>query len=276
MEIKLLDGSRMDVEDLEKKAIEDDFYYGWLNKRVLSSSVIKLLNGSFKTYHYIMKYGQEETPAILQGRLLHTMILEPEKLDDFIFVNVQSKNTNAYREAKQYHPNVFTIKEKQDAERLADALLKNENALKLLQGAEFEVPRIKAINGYAFRGKADVLHPDKKPITLHNNATGELITYNVGLVDLKTTIDVRNFELSADNYSYSAQAYIYCKLFNMSYENFIFLTIDKKNLNIGVHPISETFYERGKHLVEQAIKRYEMYIKEDFDINDETFFKLLV
>lgn len=276
MEIKLLDGSRMDTEDLEEKAIDDAFYYGWLNKRVLSSSVIKLLNGSFKTYHYIMKYGQEETPAILQGRLLHTMVLEPEKLDDFIFVNVQSKNTNAYREAKQYHPNVFTMKEKQDAERLADALLKNENALKLLQGAEFEVPKIRSIDGYAFRGKADVLHPKAKPIALYNNSTDEYIQYNVGLVDLKTTIDVRNFDLSADTYSYSAQAYIYCQLFDMNYENFIFLTIDKKNLNIGVHPISESFYERGKQLVESAIKRYEMYKREDFDINDETFFKLLV
>ena len=63
------------------------------------------------------------------------------------------------------------MKQKNDAERLADAFLRNEHALKLITNCEFEVPAIKMIHGYAFRGKADVLD-----------------SYRI--VDLKTTSDL--------------------------------------------------------------------------------------
>ena len=113
--IKLLDGYYVEKEEVLKNMLDDEYYYGVLGKTALSSSSIKLLLDSAKTYLYITKYGQKETQPLRDGHLFHTMILEPEKLNDIVFVDVQSKNTNKYKEAKKHHDQVFTMKEKTDA-----------------------------------------------------------------------------------------------------------------------------------------------------------------
>ena len=247
--IKLLDGYYVEKEEVLKNMLDDEYYYGVLGKTALSSSSIKLLLDSAKTYLYITKYGQKETQPLRDGHLFHTMILEPEKLNDIVFVDVQSKNTNKYKEAKKHHDQVFTMKEKTDAERLCDALLRNEEALSMLNKSEFEVPMIGNINGYPFRGKADVLK---------NSG---------GIVDLKTTIDVKNFYKSADAYKYYNQVYIYCQLFNIDYKDFKFLCIDKKNLDVGVWDVSEQFYLKGEASVMAGIDIYRDFIEADFDID---------
>jgi hypothetical protein len=62
--------------------------------------------------------------------------------------------------------------------------------------------------------------------------------------------------------------YIYCELFNVDYKDFKFLCIDKKNLDIAVWDVSKDFYERGEQEVARAIKIYEHYKSDEFDIND--------
>jgi len=89
--ISLLDGTIENQAKLEKLAINDEFYYGKLNTQVLSSSSIKLLVDSPKKYYYVNKYGGSETQGMRDGRLLHTLILEPEKFDQFHFVDVYLK-----------------------------------------------------------------------------------------------------------------------------------------------------------------------------------------
>lgn len=248
--IKLLDGSIHNIKELEDNMYEDEFYYGYLGKVALSSSSCKLLLDSPKTYHYITKYGQATSQAMRDGQLFHTMILEPEKINQFVFVNVQSKNTKAYKEAKAYHENVFTIKEKQDAERLVDAFHRNENVKKYIVDAQYEVPKIGVIENIPFRAKADVL--------LNSN----------GIVDLKTTTDVKNFQISAQKWKYYNQVYIYCELFGIDYENFTFVCIDKKSLDIGVFKCSEEFYLRGKEEVRNAIELYRKFFAEPESLDD--------
>ena len=55
--IRLLDDTDHHVDDLLENMMSDDFYYGYLGKNALSSSSIKLLLDSLKTYHYVTKYG---------------------------------------------------------------------------------------------------------------------------------------------------------------------------------------------------------------------------
>jgi hypothetical protein len=215
--IKLLDGSVQVKQEVIDNMYSDDYYYNYLGKNALSSSSIKLLLDSAKTYLYINKYGQKETQPLRDGHLFHTMILEPEKLNDIVFVDVQSKNTTKFKEAKKFHEQVFTMKD--------------------------------TINGYAFRGKADVLK---------NKG---------GIVDLKTTIDVKNFYKSADAYKYYNQVYIYCQLFDCDYKDFKFLCIDKKNLDVGVWDCSENFYLKGEASVMTGIEIYKDFIEADFDID---------
>ena len=154
---------------------DDSFYYGHLGKHALSSSSIKLLQTSPKKYHYITKYSKNETsPALRSGWLFHTAILEPEKYSEIKFVDVQSRNTKKFKEAVEEYGECFTAKERNENERLIDAFFKNEQALQLITDCKTEVPAIGEIDGLPFRGKADVLG-------------------NTGIVDLKTTTDIRAF-----------------------------------------------------------------------------------
>lgn len=247
--IQLLNGEYYEEEDLINKMYNDDFYYGELNHLALSSSSIKLLLSSPKTYKYVLKYGSAQTQALRDGWLFHTAILEPDLFEKQIFVDVQSKNTKAYKLAKEEHGKVFTMKEKQDAEKLADAFFRNETALKMINDSIFEQPMIKIIDGYPFRGKADVLG-------------------RYYICDLKTTTDIKNFHHSANRYSYDVQCYLYCNLFDRSYKDFKFVVIDKGSLDIGVWDCSEDFYLRGQEKVKKALEIFETYFIDGVDIDN--------
>jgi hypothetical protein len=246
--ITLLNGEKYNRHDILKKMDDDSFYYGHLGKHALSSSSIKLLQSSPKKYYYVTKYGNEESQALRDGWLFHTSILEPDVFNSQIFVDVQSKNTKKYKEALAEHGKVFTMKEKSDAERLADAFLKNEHALKLITNCEFEVPAVGEIDGLPFRGKADVY--SKR-----------------GIVDLKTTTDIKAFPYSAKKYGYDIQVYIYCQLFDMPYDDFKFIALDKGTLDIAIYDVSEDFYLEGERKTLEAIDTYRTFFIENADLD---------
>ena len=246
--IELLNGELFRHDELLELMKDDEFYYGYLGKAALSSSSIKLLLDSPKKYKYVTEYGSQESNALDAGWLFHTAILEPDVFEKQIYVDVQSKNSKAYKLAKEEHGKVFTIKQKRDAERLADAFLRNEHALQLITNCEFEVPAIGMIKGYPFRGKADVLD-----------------SYRV--VDLKTTSDLKAFPYASRKYGYDVQVYLYSELFNKPYEEFKFIAIDKGSLDIGIYDCSEEFYNSGKEKVTKALETFETFFINGADID---------
>ena len=246
--IELLNGERFRHDEILELMKDDKFYYDYLGKAALSSSSIKLLLDSPKKYKYVTEYGSQESNALDAGWLFHTAILEPDVFEKQIYVDVQSKNSKAYKLAKEEHGKVYTIKQKRDAERLADAFLRNEHALKLITNCEFEVPAIDMVQGYPFRGKADVLD-----------------SYRV--VDLKTTSDLKAFPYAARKYGYDVQVYIYSELFNKPYEEFKFIAIDKGSLDIGIFDVSEEFYNSGKDKVTKALETFETFFINGADLD---------
>lgn len=246
--ITLLNGETFQEENLLDLMQNDEFYYGYMAKAALSSSSIKTLLSSPKTYKYVLDYGSGESQALRDGWLFHTCILEPHVFEEQIFVDVQSKNTKAYKEALAEHGKVFTAKEKRDAERVADAFLRNEHALQLLKNSEFEVPAVGMIDGYPFRGKADVFGNGK-------------------IVDLKTTTDIKAFPYSARKYGYDVQVYVYCSLFNVSYKDFTFAVVDKGSLDIAIYDVSEEFYNEGKRKTQEAIETFETFFINGADLD---------
>ena len=246
--IELLNGELFRHDELLELMKDDKFYYDYLGKAALSSSSIKLLLDSPKKYKYVTEYGSQESNALDAGWLFHTAILEPDVFEKQIYVDVQSKNSKAYKLAKEEHGKVFTIKQKRDAERLADAFLRNEHALQLITNCEFEVPAIGMIKGYPFRGKADVLD-----------------SYRV--VDLKTTSDLKAFPYASRKYGYDVQVYIYSELFNKPYEEFKFIAIDKGSLDIGIYDCSEEFYNSGKEKVTRALETFETFFINGADLD---------
>ena len=251
--IELLNGERFKHDEILELMKDDEFYYGYLGKAALSSSSIKLLLDSPKKYKYVTEYGSPSSQALRDGWLFHTCILESDVFNSQIFVDVQSKNTKAYKLAKEEHGKVFTMKEKKDAERLADAFLRNEHALQLITDCEFEVPAIGYItarsgNKYPFRGKADVLD-----------------SYRI--VDLKSTSDLKAFPYSSRKYGYMCQVYIYCELFNKPYDTFKFCAVDKNSCDVGIYDISEDFYNLGKERVLDALDTYETFFINAADLD---------
>ena len=238
--ITTFDNKQWNKEELLDNMYDDSFYYGYLGKNALSSSSIKTLLSSPKTYYFTTKYGSSETQALRDGKLFHTMILEPEKLNDIIFVEAATKASKEYKLAKETGKEVYTNTEKKAAERLCDALLRNEAVKEYLTKAEYEVPQIAMIDGVPIRAKADILKGNT-------------------IIDLKTTTGIKDFRYSADKYSYDLQAWLYKEMFGV--ENFVFIAIDKGSLDIAIFECSDEFYAKGKAKFEQGVSNYKHFFQ---------------
>ena len=196
-----------------------------------------------------MQYGSPSSQALRDGWLMHTCVLEPHVFEEQIFVDVQSKNTKKYKEALAEHGKVFTMKEKHDAERLADALLRNEMVLEKLNNSDFEVAEVADVMGFPFRAKADILG---------NNST---------MYDLKSTSSIEGWKYSADKYGYDVQAFLYCQIFDILPNRMGFIIIDKGSLDIGYAQVTEEFYLRGAAKVKRALEIYEEWFMQEADLD---------
>ena len=250
-EITTLDNKTWNKQELLTKMSDDKFYYDYLGVNALSSSSVKKLLDSPKAYEdSLIKTSSKIIPAFEFGWLFHTAILEPHVYEKQHFVDIKSRNTNVFKEALSEHDRVFTYKERDEVERLAEAFYNNSMAMELMENTKKEVPAIENLFDMPFRGKADVL--------------GDGV-----IIDLKTTGNINKFEYSAREYKYGCQAYIYCKLFNVDYRDFTFIAIDKTTATIGFYGVSERSYYDGERDVEQAVMIYnEFFVNKNRDVFD--------
>lgn len=246
--ITLLNNEVWGKEEILAQMHSDSFYYGHLGKHALSSSSLKMILKSPKTYRNVTKYGDPngDSPALAAGKLAHWMVLEPHKIDQLHFVDASTKNTKIYKEAKEKYGEVFLTKERSAAERLTDAIFRNEAALQLLTDSEFEVPEIAMMEGLPFRGKADIIQGDT-------------------IIDYKTTAELSSFKWSADKYGYDLQAYMYLRLFNK--KKFTFLVIDKASTDIGIFETTDDFIAKGEQKFIQAVDNYKYFFQDGNDLD---------
>jgi hypothetical protein len=254
--ITLLNGETWNKEEIITQMYDDTFYYGHLGKHALSSSSLKMILTSPKTYRNVTKYGDpgKASPALEMGKLIHWMVLEPQKVNDIKFIDSSSRATKIYKEAKQTHGEVFLQKDRSAAERITDAVLRNDQAVKLLNKSEVEVPIIDTLEGLPFRGKADIIQGDT-------------------IIDLKTTADLSSFKYSADKYGYDLQAYMYLRLFKK--QNFKFLVVDKASTDIGIYGVSDEFIARGEEKFFRAVENYKYFFEAGNDLDQYVMTGLL-
>jgi hypothetical protein len=240
--IKTFDNKEWKHEDIIKRMYDDEFYYGYLGSNALSSSSAKKLLQSPKAYIKSLNVNQDAQP-LRDGRLVHLSVLEPQKVKDLTIVE-GSKATKAFKEAvlDMGSANVYTRSEFNNANYIANAVLKCSEVTDLLKGAEFEVPQASMIDGLPFRGKADILN-------------GNVI------IDLKTTADITKFRWSAKHFSYDLQAALYTKLFDA--DAFIFVVVDKNTKDIMVCDCSDEFMRTGLEKLEMAIERYKYFFQDE-------------
>lgn len=246
--ITTFDGVVHDKEEIIEKMYDDDFYYGYLGKQALSSSSLKKLLSSPNEYlRSLEEEDATESQPLRDGKLFHWNVLEPEKFEELRVIDVASKNTKAYKEAKAEFGEVYCRNEIEKAESLASVLKNNKPAMAFLENADFEVPQIDVIDGIPFRGKADIVQGTK-------------------IIDLKTTADLEGFNFAAYRFGYDLQAYLYLQLFPQA-EEFIFVVIDKKTKDIGIFDCSEEFLESGKKKLEQGIENYKFFFEGDVELS---------
>ena len=236
---------------MDKKIIEklkqDEHYYGKFGKQFLSNSDISILLKNPR----LLKEDKPKTSAMVVGGYFHTMILEPDKLEQFKIVKSTTRNTKHYKEMSGGE--ICLLQHEVDKiELMRDAVMDNEVCKDLILGSDFErtvdyeVPAVKEIHGNMWKGKADIINHDEKLI-----------------IDLKTTSDIDRFRWSASKFNYDSQAYIYSSLFG--YE-MMFMVIDKETLQIGLFDCSGDFYKSGMDKVRKATDAYDLFYKtDDFD-----------
>jgi hypothetical protein len=250
--IKLLNGDEFKVSDIIPKMYDDVFYYGYLGQHALSSSSCKKLIESPKAYATSLTEGSPDSQALRDGRLTHLCVLEPHRLDEFTFVDGTKASKSFKLAAEELGKDlVYTNLELNKAQKIAKAVLANEKAAALLSGCEFEIPAIGEFMGLPFRGKADA----KKGRTI---------------IDLKTTANIQDFMYSANKYSYDLQAALYLDLFDA--DDFIFLVVDKRTLDVGVYTIRAGFVDSGLQKLQVATDAYKNYIMSDYDLDQYTFY----
>lgn len=240
--ITTFDNKQWEYIDIIERMYDDEFYYGYLGSNALSSSSAKKLLQSPKAYLKSLNVNQDAQP-LRDGRLVHLSVLEPHKVNDLTIID-GSKATKAFKQAvlDLGSANVYTRSEFNNANRIADSVLKCSEVTSLLQGAEFEVPQAKMIDGLPFRGKADILKD------------------NV-IIDLKTTSDITKFRWSAKHFSYDLQAALYLKMFEA--DEFIFVVVDKDSKDIMICDCSDEFINNGLVKLDRAIEQYKYFFQDE-------------
>ena len=245
------DGQFWDINDLTQKAVEDDFYYGYLADNVLSSSSCKDLYKSPKKFWLNRNSPQSfNQTALDEGKIIHWAILEPHKLMENVRTTESTdRRTKAYKtalmEAIDEGKTLVGKDRYEELMKLADSVIKHP-IYKEEQINDYnpEVPAIGTIADVPFRAKADLL--------LYQEGSN-------AIVDLKTTSDIQSFKYSAYKYGYDLQVYIYCQLFGIYWEDFKFLVLDKTTGDVGLFEVSEEFYLSGEKKTLKAVENYKRH-----------------
>ena len=131
---------------------------------------------------------------MIEGSYMHTLLLEPEKANDFIIVDASSRNTKIYKEALEYNCEQILLlqKEADEMRECADALTSNMELYDIIRDPEnvYEEPAVREIMGNMWKSKRDI---GNRAMT----------------IDIKTTSDIQKFKRSAWMYNYDSQAWIY-------------------------------------------------------------------
>jgi hypothetical protein len=237
------------VMEVLEKLRDDNHYYGEFGQKYLSNSVIKTLLENPKAF------GQEveKTKAMIEGSYLHTLLLEPEKADEFVVVDASTRNTKVYKEALAESSQEILLlqKEADEMRECADALTSNMEIYDIIRDSSnvYEEPAIKEIFGNLWKSKRDI----------GNSAM---------TIDIKTTSDIQKFKRSAWMYNYDSQAWIYEQQWGVP---MVFIVVDKITKQVGIFTCSDDFLQRGKEKVIRATQVYNKYFHPDSDGDIDEF-----
>ena len=237
-------------------------YHGDLSH--FSSSQLKLILKDPEKFHkeVIMKDKEVRgyNPAFAEGTYAHSLILEPELVDEeFIFFDGFRRAGKDWKEFQEENKEdkriTLTRPQKQRVERWVKSYENRSIASELIKGGVPEETVVGDLLGIPLKARADYINIEKGYI-----------------VDVKTTAyptDVDTFQHTMTNFGYQLSAALYSMMFAQHYKkkfDFYFIVLGKKESTCDVYKLSEESYNLGESQVLEAIKKY----KNCLDTNDFT------
>lgn len=191
--------------------------------------------------HFKHKQSLKETPSLIIGELVHTLVLEPQFFNDRYIVNPgfdrrTKEGKGAYAEFMLASEGKRIIESNHfdEADKIANAVNNHEFKKYLQEGYRVE-------NSIYFEHELTGLQCKVRP----DAWLGDIV------IDLKTTTDAsfRAFQLSAVNYGYYLQAGMIKRALeslNKPLKNFIFVAVEKEApYAIGIYKLDDEALEYG-------------------------------
>ena len=203
---------------------------------------------------YLFKNGvrKEPTDNLILGSVIHTLILEPQKLEsEYIIMPELNLRTNADKaikaeleaEAKATNKTLVKAEIYNQAEAVAKSFL-NSPLSSLLRGkVKAEASFFGKIDGVKVKARPDLIIEDKKLI-----------------IDFKTTStngggSADGFAKMAANFSYYIQAALYLEI--TQYKDFYFIVLETQEpFMVGCYKLDSEALEFGKSEIHRAIEIY--------------------
>ncbi|QGH72852.1 MAG: putative exonuclease [Podoviridae sp. ctrTa16] len=229
---------------------DDDAYYRGIGRQYLSNSDIGILLSNPQAYGL----PSEDKKHFVEGKLFHRLLIEPDKVEEIVFVDVSTRNTKEYKKFVEENGLEFALlkKEVDDIYRLARIVKSNISFYDEIYnpGNKYEEAEVGVIKDTQWKGKADIVCKDF-------------------IIDLKTTSDINKFRYSSRAYNYDSQAYIYQMLFG---KPLVFYVVDKETGQLGRFTPTQNFIESGERKVERAIEVWRKYFSPSKTDDIENYF----
>ena len=220
------------------------------NRSHLSSSTLKLLLKSPEQFYQEWVLGnkpvEEEKSHFVEGSLMHTLILEPHKVNEYAVFSGLRKAGNAWEQFKLDNKGkkCISVAQMLRAEKLHKACHTLPVATSLLTGGLPEHTMLGEIMGVPVKVRADYLLPGK------------------AVVDLKSTSLPSGKEYFAEtvpDYGYDLSAALYIEVANQVYgaeHDWYWVVVSKDDFGCEVYKASEETLTQGRVQVQKAVALY--------------------
>jgi hypothetical protein len=229
----------------------------------LGSTDLKALSKSSAHYKALRSGEFKQTAAMLTGSVLHTAVLEPDKLNQYAFHPEYGKskaNIEKFENFKKTYEGKILVPEKLVKDNLIqnvqNAVNTNESAKLLLYNSKIEHSIFWTDNDINFKCRPDAY---------------KVVDGICFCVDLKTTADASpdKFEYSIREYGYHIQAAHYLNGLKAAVKadsyQFYFIAVEKDApYNCAVYSLHPQYIEIGNIQIAKAIENYKTGKKNNF------------
>jgi hypothetical protein len=188
----------------------------------------------------------------LLGRLVHAALLEPETVkDEFICVDVASRNTNVFKETAKRNPGkgIILAGELEQANAIVAATQQLTYVTDIISACTPELSAAAMLDGVYCKCRMD----------LFDEKTGHIY-------DIKTTADTADrFPYTVSKYSYDVSLAFYIDILlanKLDITGYTFIVIEKEPpYGTMLYTIDEAYLEYGRAKYQPALAKYKECLK---------------